>query len=410
MTAGVTGYFRFTDIFFEWHQALPNKEDIGPLKALISYDALVHPDHPLREQGVDGIEMYLGTFANGEMRLLMSSAQIEYMRYWLHAVGLTDSLIPLPASDWMIRPSELANCSPCVYREASVLKKAIKTIDKNNKKLKFAPSLLTNRRLNFERIRTFWAERVGTWCAMDFEAWERDHHVLTEFGWSLVRWEGNEDEQNEITEEGHLTIREHRGFFNGTYVDDNRDKFGFGESEEVDKKTFRKRILDLIETHRQAGPLFLIFHDNKQDIKYLRSDTIQALTEFEYLLPDQAPTSGIYIIDTAELFAALEGESGGNKRSLERGCRLLQLPTEYLHNAGNDAHYTMAVLRSMASGDPLDVQREKRWPNRTTSSNPKVEFKAWEEDSDMSDLEGVMPVDADAQPGNDDVTWNGFDM
>lgn len=42
------------------HQALPNQEDVGPLKALIAYSALVHSDHPLRKPGVNGIELYLG--------------------------------------------------------------------------------------------------------------------------------------------------------------------------------------------------------------------------------------------------------------------------------------------------------------------------------------------------------------
>lgn len=67
-------------------------------------------------------------------------------------------------------------------------------------------------------------------------------------------------------------------------------------------------------------------------------------------------------------------------------------------------------MKSMASGDPVDAQREKRWPNRTTSTNPKVEFKVWEEDSEASDLEGIMPIDANAQHGDEDETWNGFDL
>ena len=112
------------------------------------------------------------------------------------------------------------------------------------------------------------------------------------------------------------------------------------------------------------------------------------------------------------MFAALEGESSGNKRSLERACRHLQIPTDFLHNAGNDAHvsqsytccshsltdarrraqYTLAAMIAMASGDTLDVQRDKRWPNRTSSMNTKVEFMPWEEDSDEDDLEGIMPA------------------
>ena len=45
---------------------------------------------------------------------------------------------------------------------------------------------------------------------------------------------------------------------------------------------------------------------------------------------------------------------------------------------------------SMARGDPVDIQRENRWPNRT-NQGVKVAFKAYEEDSDFSDEEGVVP-------------------
>ena len=62
------------------------------------------------------------------------------------------------------------------------------------------------------------------------------------------------------------------------------------------------------------------------------------LPDMAFLLPDVLPQEGIFIIDTSDLFAALEGEGGGNRRSLERVCRHLQISTTYLHNAGNDAH------------------------------------------------------------------------
>lgn len=42
------------------HQVLPNPDDIGPLKALIGWEALVHPDHPLRKPGQDGLELFIG--------------------------------------------------------------------------------------------------------------------------------------------------------------------------------------------------------------------------------------------------------------------------------------------------------------------------------------------------------------
>lgn len=66
------------------------------------------------------------------------------------------------------------------------------------------------------------------------------------------------------------------------------------------------------------------------------------------------------------------------------------------------SQYTLLAMKEMASGDPLDMQREKRWPNRTgntayptapqTGAGVKVKFEPWEEDSDYSDMEGVGPV------------------
>jgi hypothetical protein len=124
-------------------------------------------------------------------------------------------------------------------------------------------------------------------------------------------------------------------------------------------------------------------------------------------LPAATPSEGIFIVDTSILFGALEGE-GNNTRSLQQVCNHLQISTDYMHNAGNDAHvswriyvpcalldglqYTLLALREMASGEPVDSQRERRWPNRTGDNNAgvKVNFEAHEEDSDFSDQEGVM--------------------
>ena len=47
------------------------------------------------------------------------------------------------------------------------------------------------------------------------------------------------------------------------------------------------------------------------------------------------------------------------------------------------------AVRSMAGGQPLDMQREARWPGQT---NPaiEVEWKPWQDDSDVSDTEGML--------------------
>jgi len=62
-------------------------------------------------------------------------------------------------------------------------------------------------------------------------------------------------------------------------------------------------------------------------------------------------------------------------------------------------------MKSMAAGEPLDLQRNKRWPAKTgagAGTRMKVQFTPEEEDSDYSDMEGLMPP----TNGYDPVTGN----
>ncbi|KAG5648977.1 hypothetical protein DXG03_000326 [Asterophora parasitica] len=330
----------------------------------------------------------MGTFVTGESRLLFSSAQVDYIRYWLHAMQLTKDLIPLPYSDCLLVESDLRGVSPVVYPDGGALRNSIKKIDKNNKRLKGSNPILTSRRELFERVRTFWAQKKGVWCALDFEAWEYEHKLITEFGWRLVGW----NDGVEFHETGHFIVDEHQKYRNSKYVPEHRYDYDpdFGKSEILKKASFKTRILDFLQDLENYGPVFLVFHDNNQDIKYLRSEMIGApLDGLSYVLPDAIPDAGLFVVDTSDLFAALEGTTTADRRALGRMCSLIQIPTRNLHNAGNDAYYTLEAMITMAGGDPVDIQREKRWPNRT-SQGVKVDFKPHEEDSDFSDEEGLV--------------------
>lgn len=96
------------------------------------------------------------------------------------------------------------------------------SIDKINKRLKgLGPDkMLALRRQDFERVRSYWAARVGTWLAVDLEAWEREHALLLEFGWSVIWWD---QDGKEVSETGHLVIKERMGYNNTTWVQGNRD-------------------------------------------------------------------------------------------------------------------------------------------------------------------------------------------
>lgn len=70
-----------------------------------------------------------------------------------------------------------------------------------------------------------------------------------------------------------------------------------------------------------------------------------------FTLPDNTPEKGIFTVDTAALIGGLLGEDNSGNRSLEKTCNLLQIPIQYLHNAGNDAH--VCRLISMQADIPL---------------------------------------------------------
>jgi hypothetical protein len=113
---------------------------------------------------------------------------------------------------------------------------------------------------------------------------------------------------------------------------------------------------------------------------------------------ESCPDDGVYVVDTRTLFSALEGENGRESRNLHRTCQMLGYQPDYMHNAGNDAHWTLKALESMVSGEVVDVQRGRRWPHHVPVGPPapgaamdlKVPFKPSEEDSDLSDTEGVL--------------------
>lgn len=143
--------------------------------------------------------------------------------------------------------------------------------------------------------------------------------------------------------------------------------------------------------------------------RYLRSNAFQVpLTGLIDELPDTMPSAGIFVVDLSELFNALIGSVDSDAHhtgsAMERICKHLQIDFGGARNAGTNAQVchalrgsvslvltmfqcTLQALQSMASGLPLDAQREQRWPDQT---EVQVRFKAWE--ADHTDLEGLFPA------------------
>ena len=68
------------------------------------------------------LKLYTGTLPDNESRLLYSSKQIEYLRYWIKAMGLLDYLIPLPHSECLLTQDMLNSVAPVIIKTGIEMK------------------------------------------------------------------------------------------------------------------------------------------------------------------------------------------------------------------------------------------------------------------------------------------------
>ncbi|KAF9889100.1 hypothetical protein FE257_008077 [Aspergillus nanangensis] len=211
----------------------------------------------------------------------------------------------------------------------------------------------------------FWKDAV--FISVDIESNERCHTQVTEVGISMLDTRdlvgvppGQEGGQwRARVKSRHLRVREYNHIVNHIYVAGCPERFEFGESEWVSETGLGGTVLGYFRPAESAGEgglgrgarnLVLVGHSTATDIEYLRKMGVRV---------DQAPagTAGfIEIVDTAEFFRIIHREDA--PRSLARVMEELGMTGWNLHNAGNDARYTMEVLVRMV----LDHSEREEMP------------------------------------------------
>ncbi|GKZ64022.1 hypothetical protein AnigIFM60653_002352 [Aspergillus niger] len=182
----------------------------------------------------------------------------------------------------------------------------------------------------------FWREPV--FISIDVESNERCHSQVTEVGVSVLDMRSlvgvppgvNGDQWRSRIQSRHLRVREYGHIVNHEFVSGCPGMFQFGESEWV----LQRDLVDVVRSSLRLGDaldrrLVLVGHNLSADVKYLKQVGVD-VGGFR----DQ--------IDTAQMFRKLRKEE--SVRSLGGVLAKLDLKGWYLHNAGNDARYTMEVL------------------------------------------------------------------
>jgi len=188
-------------------------------------------------------------------------------------------------------------------------------------------------------------QKIGerkVFISLDTESYEKNHDYLTEVGWVIF------DKTEKILKKEHYIIQEYMSFHNGKYVEDNKFNYDFGES-----KT--KSLIEVIRLlNKELNSVdYIVGQGINNDIKDLEKLGVN-LTKFEEM-------KGIYknygIIDTQYLYS---GCFHDRPISLKKGLDKLHITYRYLHNAGNDAYYTMKYFFELIRNFDINDIKNKR--------------------------------------------------
>jgi hypothetical protein len=203
---------------------------------------------------------------------------------------------------------------------------------------------------------------------IDFEAWEKDHSYITEAGVAVLdtmdisKIPPGPGAKNWIEKirSHHFRVAENANMVNSEHVAGYPDKFNFGQSEFLSKDELKEELLQLIFTvdpeieHEVNGyggeePIYRLFgmigHGLQADLGFLRRGFGIELRSSRWALGT---------VDTQSLWTDLHHSQRGSC-SLEQLLCDLGIEHEYLHNAGNDATYTMRAFIKMGMMESLSA-------------------------------------------------------
>lgn len=207
-------------------------------------------------------------------------------------------------------------------------------------------------------IRLLASKKTICFC-LDAEAFEFDNDMVTEIGISIYDPRENFFSFVPITRNYHIIISEALTVRNSKFVIDSKDCYQLGESLVLslgECVEFVQALLDFYLEPRtvedESWSRALVGHNVQGDISWLKQMGIKIpkvaknhSDNLDYQLSHvNAPNEPIFVLDTEKLYRFTYGNKGG---SLGKLLRLLKIPHSFLHNAGNDAYYTLQLLLRM---------------------------------------------------------------
>ena len=261
-------------------------------------------------------------------------------------------------------------------------------------------------------------EESIVFISIDVEAYERDHNLITEIGIStldtldlqnLPPGIDGKDWMAKIRAR-HFRVQEYSHLHNSDFVSGCGDRFEFGESEWISIKDAPQIVAGCFrypfsapvpadinveqwnktpDDGEKKRNIILVGHDTSMDITYLQNlgynpKNLKNLLE---------------VVDTAALFRALKREQ--DPRALGTILYELDMVGWNLHNAGNDAAYTLQAMiaiafRSLGAKEARNALDEKETLKKVREAAREAEMRVLEEKEGWStednDDDGGVPA------------------
>ncbi|KAK9468134.1 hypothetical protein V1512DRAFT_258811 [Lipomyces arxii] len=170
-------------------------------------------------------------------------------------------------------------------------------------------------------------EQNDAFVSVDIEAYELDNSLVTEIGIAILDLQKPNRTKFDAF---HWRVKERIHLKNGRYVSDASEKFEFGKSRILPLDQCRSDIQELLEMYQ--GRYAFVGHDPSNDIRYLQKINVK--------IPEDTP-----VFDTSEIWKLRVGE--GKSSSLSTILDEFDISAWNLHNAGNDAYYTLQALLAL---------------------------------------------------------------
>ncbi|KAF9069578.1 hypothetical protein BDP27DRAFT_1420882 [Rhodocollybia butyracea] len=188
--------------------------------------------------------------------------------------------------------------------------------------------------------------------AIDFEwiSFDKKEKIMTEFGWSTLS-------PHDTQKGGHIIVEEWQTKHN-PWCESHCYLYEWGTVEVVTQNEIGRKIKEILANiHMDA----YIFHGAKEDVDLLNKLKI---------------TLDKPILDTLLALAAKIGKHE-SMESLATACNVFNIAARYLHNAGNDVHFTVLVGKVIAEQEVSDHQVAMARVPKLTPVKPVIPNMDW---------------------------------